>query len=177
MKLPFFISLLTVSIFFSCTKEAPITRPIAVSETQETSVEDRGCGTSQLELRVTFTNPIGQKSYLIVYDQDGSTRYVYPWACSNQGCTSLPCLDALDNTFYQTFTVDKCEQIKVQLFEVDPPYACNNGTGNVSIQIKKKGTISPVRSFTLTYAGGTTYPSKCFYIDGSGNIGVAQTCL
>ena len=175
MKLSSLIFVLFLAAFCSCGKENVITRPAGVTETDNanTALEDRACGTGLIQLRIASVYPSGYKPYLIVYDQDGSTRYVYPWACSNSGCTSVPCLDAADNSFYQTFTVDKCETIKVQLFEVDPYlYDCSNGGGNVTVSIKKNGTAFPVRTFTLTYTGGSTsWPSKFLDIDSNGNVG------
>ena len=178
MKLHALLFLSFLALLNSCTKESTTARPAGVPEPSNPNpaVEDRGCGTATIQLQIAYVNPSGYKPYLIVYDEDGSTRYVYPWACSNQGCTSSPCLDAADNNFYQSFTVDKCERIKVQLFEVDAnAYDCNNGTGNVTVRIKKPGQFG-FQSTTLTYSGGSNWPSKCFDIDSNGNVSAPYTC-
>lgn len=180
MKLSLLSPLLVLflAVFSSCTKENTLSRPAGLPEAtnNNSTLEDRACGTASIQLQMTSVTPSGYKPYLIVYDQDGSTRYVYPWACSNSGCTSSPCLDAADNNFYQTFTVDKCERIKVQLFEVDQNlYDCNDGTGTVTVRIKKPGSFI-VRTVTLTYSGGGIWPSKCLDIDSNGNVSAPYTC-
>lgn len=169
---------IVVVAFSSCKKDNAPTRPAALDNVSPTATttSDRGCGTTTIQLQIAAVNPAGYKPYLVVYDQDGSTRYVYPWACSNYGCTASPCLDAADNNYYQSFTVDRCEQIKVVLYEIDPLYDCNNGTGNVTIRLKKPNQAGFV-SKTLTYSGGSTYPSACFNIDSNGNISGPITCL
>lgn len=176
MKLSLFSLLLFLAVLSSCTKENVPVRPAGMTDTtnNNVSLEDRACGTTTIQLQIASVNPSGYKPYLVVYDEDGSTRYVFPWACSSSGCTGSPCLDAADNNFYQSFTVDKCERIKVQLSAIAPLYACTNGSGNVTIRIKKPGQFG-FSSATLTYNGGA-YPTRCFDIDSNGNVSAGYTC-